>query len=149
MQVSQHLLVPRCDGDRLPGCALRQAAPRAEGAPSPRTDAPCPASHGDREGTDGRQGARRLGRPLLSARRGLAPFCTPLSAEPGGRGGRGSPCGAASRAEGLLAAPIRCRGRKTLPSGLRRALLGGLGSVPRVPSKVGCGGGLRLCPVLP
>lgn len=58
MQVSQHLLVPRCDGDRLPGCALRQAAPRAEGAPSPRTDAPCPASHGDRERTDGRQGAR-------------------------------------------------------------------------------------------
>lgn len=49
MQVSQHLLVPRCDGDRLPGCALRQAAPRAEGAPSPRTDAPPGLTRGPRE----------------------------------------------------------------------------------------------------
>lgn len=49
VKVSQHLLVPRCDGDRLPGCALRQAAPRAEGAPSPRTDAPPGLTRGPRE----------------------------------------------------------------------------------------------------
>lgn len=88
----------------------------------------------------GMRRARPLGRPLLSARRGLAPACPPLSAGPGGRGGRGSPCGAASRAEGQLAAPIRCRGRETPPSAPCRALPGGLGSVPGVPSKVGCGG---------